>query len=142
MKTQIDINRVVDYFECRDEISTLYIFGSTAKGRETSESDIDVAVLIDEQKKGRRTYEALKKVYYAASPKLSRRPVQIVILNTASPFLKYRILKTGKVLFEKNRRLRVNFTANTITEYFDYKPIEDVFLKAIAGRFMRNAIGR
>jgi len=142
MNPKSDINRIVDYFERKAEISALYIFGSAAKGRETAESDIDIAVLINDQKKGRRTYETLKKTYYAASPKLSSRPVQIVILNMAPPFLKYRIIKTGKVLFDKNRRLRVSLTANAIIEYFDYKPIEDIFLKAVAGRFMRNAVGR
>ena len=142
MNPQSDINRIVDYFERKDEISALYIFGSAANGRETAESDIDLAVLINDQKKGRRTYELMKRSYYAASPKLSIRPVQIVILNMAPPFLKYRIIKTGKVLFDKNRRLRVRFTANAIMEYFDYKPIEDIFLKAVAGRFMRAAIGR
>jgi uncharacterized protein len=142
MNPKSDINRIVDYFERKAEISALYIFGSAAKGRETAESDIDIAVLINDQKKGRRTYETLKKIYYAASPKLSSQPVQIVILNMAPPFLKYRIIKTGKVLFDKNRRLRVRLTANTIMEYFDYKPIEDIFLKAVAGRFMRATIGR
>lgn len=142
MNPKSDINRIVDYFERKAEISALYIFGSAAKGRETVESDIDIAVLINDQKKERRTYETLKKTYYAASPKLSSRPVQIVILNMAPPFLKYRIIKTGKVLFDKNRRLRVSLTANAIIEYFDYKPIEDIFLKAVAGRFMRNAVGR
>ncbi len=139
---QDDIRRITDYFKDRDEVSAIYIFGSAARGKETAESDIDIAVLIDDRKKGRKTYESLKKEYYSASPKFSLRPIDIVVLNTAPPFLKHRIIKTGKVLFDRNRRLRVRFVANAIIEYLDYKPIEDICLKAVAGRFRRASVGR
>ena len=142
MDLESDIRRIIDYFKSKDEISALYVFGSAAHGKETAESDIDIAVLINDRKKGVKTYESLAKTYYAASPRLSSRPVDIVILNTASPFLKHRIIKTGKVLLDRNRKLRVRFTANAIIEYLDYKPIEDIFLKAVAARFRRHAVGR
>src|SRR5512143_2206236 len=93
-----DIGRIVDYFRGRDEVSALYLFGSVAAGKETFESDIDIALLIDDRKRGRKTYDSLGKKYYAASPHLSMRNVDIVILNIASPFLKHRIIKTGRVL--------------------------------------------
>lgn len=137
MNMQDDIRRITDYFKDRDEVSALYIFGSAAGGKETAESDIDIAVLINDRKKGRKTYESLKKAYYSASPKFSLRPIDITVLNTAPPFLKHRIIKTGKVLFDRNRRLRVRFVANAIIEYLDYKPIEDICLKAVTGRFRR-----
>jgi hypothetical protein len=70
------------------------------------------------------------------------RPVDIVILNTAPPFLKHQVLKTGSVLFDRNRKLRVRFTEKAITEYLDYKPIEDIYLKSVAKRIRENPIGR
>ena len=91
---------------------------------------------------GGKLFESLKKAYYAASPTFSIRPVDIVILNTAPPFLKHRIIKTGKVLLDRNKRLRTRFAANAIIEYLDYKPIEDICLRAVAGRFRRAEIGR
>ncbi|MBI3592418.1 MAG: hypothetical protein HY099_02885, partial [Nitrospirae bacterium] len=60
---------------------------------------------------------------------------------TAPTFLKHRIIKTGKVVFDRNRRLRVRFVADAIIEYLDYKPIEDICLKAVAGRFRRARVG-
>ncbi len=138
---QDDIKRITDYFKGRDEVSALYIFGSAAIGKETAESDIDIAVLINDRKKGRKTYESLKKTYYSASPRFSLRTIDIVVLNTAPTFLKHRIIKTGKIVFDRNRRLRVRFVANAIIEYLDYKPIEDICLKAVAGRFRRARVG-
>jgi predicted nucleotidyltransferase len=42
-----DIERIIHYFRDRDEVSALYLFGSSAKGKKTKESDIDIAVLLD-----------------------------------------------------------------------------------------------
>jgi len=142
MKSDNDVKRIITYFKGRDEVSGLFVFGSSAKGRVTRESDIDIAVLVDEKKIKGRSYELLKKDYYMASPGFSLQPVDIVILNTAPPFLKYQVLKTGKVLFDRNRKLRIRFTERAITEYLDYKPIEDICLKAIANRFREKSIGR
>lgn len=136
-KTDSDIKRVVEYFKSRREVSALYIFGSFAREMESKESDIDIAVLIDEAKLRKRDFESLKKDYYAASPGFSIKPVDIVILNTASPFLRHQILKTGKILFDRNRKLRVRFSIRAITEYLDYKPIQDIYLKAVTDRFRR-----
>jgi predicted nucleotidyltransferase len=142
VKNEGDVEKVIRYFKGADEVSALYIFGSAGKGRATRESDVDLAVLIDESKLKRRNFELLKRKYYAASPKFSLRPVDIVVFNTAPPFLKYQILKTGRILFDRKRRLRVRFTERAITEYLDYKPIEDIYLKSIAKRFREKKLGR
>jgi len=68
--------------------------------------------------------------------------VDIVILNTAPPHLKHHIIKTGSLIFDRNRKLRVKFVAHTILEYLDYRPIEDVCLRAVSGRFRRGAVGK
>jgi predicted nucleotidyltransferase len=142
METNNDIRQIISYFKNRDEVSALYLFGSIGRGRETKESDIDIAILIDESRLKRKSYDILKKEYFSASPRFTLRPVDIVILNTASPHLKHHILKTGKMLFDRNRRLRVLFTARAIVEYLDYKPIEDICLGAVANRFRRATVGR
>jgi uncharacterized protein len=136
------IARIIRYFRDRDEVCALYVFGSAAKDRKTRESDIDIAVIIDESGLKKINFDHFKKIYYEASPRFSVRPIDIVILNTAPPFLKYQVLKTGRVLFDKRRKLRARFTEKAITEYLDYKPIEDICLKAVARRFRENTIGR
>lgn len=137
-----DIKRIIRYFKTQTEVSTLYVFGSLAKGRKTSESDIDIAVLIDESKLRKINFEALKQKYYAASPGFSLRPVDIVILNTAPPFLKHQVIKTGKILFDRNRKFRVRFTARAIMEYLDFKPLQDILLQGVTERFRRAKVGR
>jgi predicted nucleotidyltransferase len=142
MERDNDMKRIIDYFKARDEVSALYLFGSAAKGKQNTESDIDIAVLIDEKKLHGVNFALLKQDYYAASPRLSIRSVDIVILNTAPPHLKHHILKNSILLFDKNRRLRVRFATNAILEYLDFRLIEDVCLKVVTGRFRGSAVGR
>jgi predicted nucleotidyltransferase len=142
MEDDGELGRIIHYFKDRNEVSALYVFGSFGRDKKSRESDIDIAVLIDESKLKRKNFEFLRKKYYAASPAFSLRPVDIVILNTGTPFLKHQVLKTGRILFDRNRKLRVRFTERAITEYLDYKPIEDIYLKAVAKRFKEKSIGR
>ena len=135
MNEETDIERIIHYFRDRDEVSSLYLFGSSAKGKRTKESDIDIAVLIDESGLKQKDIERFRKEYYEASPRFSLRLVDIVILNTASTFLKYQVIKTGKLLFDGNRKRRVAFTERTINEYLDFKPILDIHLNGVARRF-------
>jgi len=141
LQDEKDIERIVHYFTDRDEVVSVYLFGSSARGRKTKESDIDIAVLIDESGSGEKYFERFRKEYYEASPGFSLGTVDIVILNTAPPFLKYQVLKRGRILFDRERNLRVRFTEKAITEYLDYKPIQDIYLKAAAQRFREKTIG-
>jgi predicted nucleotidyltransferase len=142
MSSRNDIERIIRYFRSRDEVSALYMFGSLSKERATAESDIDIAVLVSELKTKRRDFAQIKEEYYRASPRFSLRPVDIVILNTAPPFLKHQILRTGKTLFDRNRKFRAQFTAKATMEYLDFKPLQDIMLKGVADRFRRAKVGR
>jgi len=46
--------------------------------------------------------------------------------------------KNRQSLFDRDRELRVRFTTDAIIAYLDYKPIEDICLKAVADRFRRS----
>jgi len=142
LQDERDIERIVHYFTERDEVGSLYLYGSSARARKTKESDIDIAVLIDESGSGKKYLERFRKEYYEASPGFSLGPVDIVILNTAPPFLKYQVLKKGRILFDRERNLRVRFKEKAITEYLDYKPIQDIYLKAVTRRFREKTVGR
>ena len=90
----------------------LYLFGSFDTPFERADSDIDIAVLVSNGNK--KELEMLKSEYYNASPGFSMCPVDIVVLNTAPTYLKHRILKTGRILLDKNPSQRKEFTARVV----------------------------
>jgi hypothetical protein len=55
--------------------------------------------------------------------RLLRRPVQVVVLNSAPVDLVHRILRNGRVVFEGDRSARIAFEVKARSEYFDLLPI-------------------
>lgn len=98
-----------------------YVFGSTVTGNTRKGSDIDVAMYLSPEIKPRFfdiRLELLEKLTRAF-----RKEADVVILNTAVPFLRYVVLKEGKLVFERNQEARIDFELKTLNEYFDYKPV-------------------
>ncbi|MCD5396379.1 MAG: nucleotidyltransferase domain-containing protein [Candidatus Pacebacteria bacterium] len=59
------------------------------------------------------------------------REVDVVILNTASPFLRFVVIKEGKLIYEKDKSQRIDFELKSLNEYFDYKPILELYRQKI-----------
>lgn len=119
---------------------TLIIFGSFDSPFEREDSDIDIAVLINPAI-SKEVLAALKNEYYAASTGFSLKCIDIVILNSAPTSIKHRILKTGRLIFDRDSQYRRHFTASTIQEYLDYSFIEDVYFKEMRKRLRKAACG-
>jgi len=56
--------------------------------------------------------------------------VDVVILNTALPILQHQVLVSGQLLYERDRRTRVNFEVRAGKIYADLKPMYDFFERA------------
>ncbi len=87
-------NRIKNYFDAQKEVLCAYLFGSTVTGKDNKFSDVDVAVLFDPNlAQDRYTEERL-----AIMDNLSRilnKDIDVVVLNEASSFLKFQIIKEG-----------------------------------------------
>jgi len=100
-----------------------YIFGSQIKGKANKYSDIDIAVLFD-NKVGKKDYMDKQIALASSLSEALNKEIDIIILNQASLFLKYHILKEGMKIYEKPGRKEHNFEALTIIQYFDFLPIK------------------
>ncbi|WP_227767267.1 type VII toxin-antitoxin system MntA family adenylyltransferase antitoxin [Zhaonella formicivorans] len=99
-------------------ILLLYIFGSYATGKNNSNSDLDIAVLLKEP------YNPMDKLNLLAdfTDIFRRDDIDLVILNAVGPVLKYQAIKYGKRLYEKSEEVRVNFEVRVVKEYLDMEP--------------------
>lgn len=134
-----ELQRITDYFSQRPEVRTLFIFGTFDTPFEREDSDIDIAVLVNPSIR-KEVLESLKNEYYSASTGFSLKCVDIIILNSAPVFLKHRILKTGRLIIDRDPQYRRRFTARAIQEYLDYSFIEDVYFNEM-GKRLRKAAG-
>jgi predicted nucleotidyltransferase len=97
-----------------------YVFGSRARGSAGPGSDLDVAVLFADDPPrdifGLHTDLALR------LGEATGLPVDLVVLNRASPDLVHRVLRDGILLLERSRSRRIAFEVRSRNEYFDLLP--------------------
>ncbi|MEM1581589.1 MAG: nucleotidyltransferase domain-containing protein [Candidatus Bathyarchaeia archaeon] len=108
---------LVNFFEGEKDVLVSYIFGSHVRGYATRESDFDIAVLLSE------TPRSLLECYLYLINKLTEilgDNVDLVILNTAPPMLKYHVVRYGRVIYSRSERARVTFEARAVSEYLDF----------------------
>ena len=118
MKTP-DINRLKEFFNSRIDVVAAYVFGSYASDKLSTESDIDIAVLLDEKVR-RKDYSFVKQeIITALIENLSFNKVDVVLLNTAPPLLCHEVIKKGTVICSRNEEKRIEFTVKAAMRYLD-----------------------
>lgn len=128
-----DINYIIEslkkYFEERREIELAYIFGSIASSKVNALSDIDIAILIDESQIKQSLYPYGYKAHVIADlmKLLKTNKVDLVILNQASPLLKHRVLYTGRLIYSRSERKRIQFQIECIDKYNDFKYLAKLY---------------
>jgi predicted nucleotidyltransferase len=99
-----------------------YLFGSVARRLERADSDLDVAVLLDEEIP-RARYGRIRVSLTTELVGLTHtNDVDVVILNQAPPLLAFRVLSTGR-LFMGAPAERVRFEVGAIKAYIDTRPL-------------------
>ena len=105
------------------EIIAAYLFGSMARGTSGARSDVDVAVLYAATPPA--TLEGLPLDLASRIEHLVKRPVQVIVLNTAPVDLVHRVLRDGVLLLDRNPSTRIRFEVRARNEFFDLQPILD-----------------
>jgi predicted nucleotidyltransferase len=101
------------------DVDVLYVFGSTVTGKSRAESDIDIAVYVDDRNDGRDPLFDLRLGLWLQD-RLGR-PVDVIVMNTAAPLLRYEVLRTGVRLFERSPARRSAYEVRAFKEYVDFR---------------------
>ncbi len=98
------VARLADALEGREEVLEAYLFGSRAQGRQRPESDVDVAVYVDEARAedGCWGYRAMLTTELMTA--LATDDVDVVVLNRAPALLYHRVLRDGVLLLSRDLR--------------------------------------
>ena len=112
-----------------------YIFGSYAQNKLRKNSDIDIAIyLID--KMDTDEYLEIKMLLTEAF----KREVDLVILNNATPLLKYEIYKNNILLFSHDNTAETSYKVKTLFEYNDMKKYLDLSYEINIARIREEVI--
>ena len=111
--------KIKKIFSDENNILLAYIFGSQLQGKTGPLSDYDFAVFLSQKPSFQFKYKLKNKIVNV----LNSEQVDLVILNDAPIGLKYKVLATGKIIYQKNYTIRTEFEADTLSRYFDYLPV-------------------
>jgi len=101
-------------FRRKKRIAAVYLFGSTATGRDRRGSDLDLAIVT---KKKISSRERLR-IEADLSNRL-RLDVDLVVFGQAAPLLQHQILKYGRLICENDPVERVRQEVWARAEYLD-----------------------
>lgn len=111
-------------------IKLAFLFGSFASGYASATSDIDVALLFE----GKPDYYVLESIKDALS-KHTKREIDLLVLNDASPVIRMQVLKKGHLLI-KSTPYYENYFTRTIEDYEDLKIVR----KGIENQILKGKI--
>src|SRR3989344_1498020 len=114
-----------EYFEKRPDVEMAFLFGSRAKGQETSESDADVAVYFKTTSghlefEDDTEYEDENKVWGDVE-KILGISTDLVVLNRAPATLADSIIREGEPIIIKNQKLYLDFLLRATSDATDFR---------------------
>ncbi|MDP6353828.1 MAG: nucleotidyltransferase domain-containing protein [Planctomycetota bacterium] len=114
-----------------------YVFGSRADGTAGDESDIDLAVYFDggdPTDRFRRSSEIQIEIQ-----RLFPVPVEVVVLNDATPVLRFEAMRPSKVIYCTDEDFRLRRELRWFREYEEYTYRQDQYMKILAEELEESA---
>jgi len=105
------------FFKSRN-VELAYLFGSRARGRVNFLSDYDFAILMPGG-----GFAEYYRFFHDLSTIMKGLKVDVVMLKDAPVELRYRVIKEGILLYQKNRYIKVEFEGDVLSRYFDFLPV-------------------
>ena len=118
------IKKIVKELKKIKEVKGIYLFGSYAKGKALPFSDVDICVITD------RNISRSKRADILSN---SGRKIDISLFWDLPIAIRYRVLKEGKLLFERDKMFLHRTTVKAVREYLDFKPLLKRFERAYLG---------
>lgn len=136
------IQKIQQYFSQQPAVKLAYLYGSQARGEARKNSDIDLAVLFDEQDKNLNTFKSQGQFLMDLSSLLDKK-VDVQNLNAVDMQFAYRVISEGKLIYNKNDdNARVDYEFYVTRQYFDLKPLYDEYFSLLEERARQGLVGQ
>jgi len=109
------------------EILSAYVFGSHAKGEAGSQSDLDIALLLEKHTEQKFDYLGFKVELERALDK----DVDLVILNTAGEPIKHQVRRDGAIVFDRDPEKRKHFEIMSRKYYQDFLHLHKIYMQGL-----------
>ena len=129
------IPELVHVLACDKDVVALYAFGSLAKNSLKPLSDLDFGFLIDSRLNKRQRSDKHLALIGLFTDTLKTEEIDVINMRDAPHRIAFQILKTGTLLFCRDRLALTDFREVVIQSYLDFKyamnAFDAVFLRGI-----------
>jgi len=119
-------------------VQLAYLHGSAARGEATSSSDVDIALVCDEETSPGQRLRLMLDVSAELFRQAGIADADVRAINDAPLVFRGRVACEGILLYARDEAQRIEFETRTRDEYFDYLPfhrrLQDAFLKNVRER--------
>jgi predicted nucleotidyltransferase len=129
------VEKVSGFFSKYPEVKVAYVFGSQAKGTASKLSDVDIAVLLDEELAPSERLELQMRFINELMRLLRQDDVDVAVLNDASLVLAHQVLKYGQLIHCADEQARFRFTYETYRDYLD-----TAYMRRVQWEYLRHRI--
>ncbi len=129
-------DKIIEYFQDKKEVITVYLYGSIVTGKDAMNSDVDIALLTNPYKNLMESQRARVR-YQTEISRLIERKVDLVFLQEAGELLSYQILSNGQVVVETDKEIHRSFRAYRLIKCLDFQFLEDRMKKGMVTAMKR-----
>jgi predicted nucleotidyltransferase len=126
--------KITKYFENKEDIIGVYLFGSYASGKLQSCSDVDVAILFDSRE--RVIINRRLENYLIDLSRILRKDIHLTTLNFASEELLKQIFKKGKCLIVNDSKKLASFKMTAYSRIVNFQYYRGQFQAGIVRKVM------
>jgi len=104
-------------------VQLIYLHGSVATGDDTPLSDVDLAVVVENDLPANAYLDLELELEVLFCKLLNSDRVDVRIMNKAPLGFKGQVLTKGKLVYSRNESFRVDYETETRRRYFDFLPV-------------------
>jgi uncharacterized protein len=127
------LTKLAEVFRSEPAVVAAWLFGSVAQARATALSDVDFAVLLrPDAPEGLDRFVLLDRLARKLADVLgvNERGVDVTALNEQGVVFQHNVLRTGRLLYERDPRARMLFVWGVLQRYLDFQPTLAIFDRA------------
>lgn len=119
-------------------VSLAYLYGSVTTGQTTPFSDVDIALLVDEDLSPLERLKLMLRIQLDLADRADISNADVRIINDAPLVFRGRVVSDALLVYARNEQERVEFETTTRLRYFDYLPVhkrlQDAFFAGLRER--------
>lgn len=114
----------------RHRLAAVYLFGSHAEGRATARSDVDLAVLFEDDGSPSARLDTTTTLQLELK-RIVPAPMEIVSLNDASPLVEFEATVHGTAVYGRDDDEAALYELRVRGRYDEFRHIQDIFTDAL-----------